>query len=222
MERSGILPGATSPHTPRSQPCRCHPKIPIRSLKTCDKTSHRRRWRWRGEQCRREQDRPIVLAFALPYPKDHARAVNGRALPLAQCGHPQPCRRERGEDGTVLQMARDGQEGGDLGWTEKDRQRAGALVRRCQKARQHGCAREPRGGEAWSAQPPKPESAAGGSPDERAVALEATGISSPGALIVPPHPGQRASWCGLSCWPEGVIEDLRRRPRAYLREGRQG
>ena len=83
-----------------------------------------------------------------------------------------------------------------------------APVRRCQQARQHGCAREPRGWEAWSAQPPRRRVPMVGSPDERAVALEATGISSPGALIVPPHPGQRASWCGLSCGPEGVIEDL--------------
>src|SRR3712207_6988863 len=43
---------------------------------------------------------------------------------------PQPRRRERGEDGAVLQRAWDGQEGGDLGLTEHGRQRDGALGRR--------------------------------------------------------------------------------------------
>ena len=52
---------------------------------------------------------PIVLAFTLPYPEDHARAVHVRALPLAQCGHPQPCGIKRSEDGAVRQMTRDGQ-----------------------------------------------------------------------------------------------------------------
>src|SRR5437016_11146291 len=47
-------------------------------------------------------------------------------LQLAQFGYPQPRRIERGEDGAVLEMARDGQYGGDLGLTEDGRQREGA------------------------------------------------------------------------------------------------
>jgi len=45
-----------------------------------------------------------VLAFALPHPQDHARAVDIGALQLAQFGHPQPRGIERGEDGPVLQV----------------------------------------------------------------------------------------------------------------------
>jgi len=57
------------------------------------------------ESFRREHAIPIVLAFALPHPQDHARAVNVRDLQLTQCGHPSPRGRERGEDGPMLQGA---------------------------------------------------------------------------------------------------------------------
>ena len=40
------------------------------------------------ESFRREHDIPIVLAFALPHPQDHAGAVDIRDLQLAQFRHP--------------------------------------------------------------------------------------------------------------------------------------
>ena len=40
------------------------------------------------EEFRGQHDIAIVLAFALPDPQDHARAVNVRDLQLAQFGHP--------------------------------------------------------------------------------------------------------------------------------------
>ena len=43
----------------------------------------------KGSNVRREHDRPILLAFALPHPEDHARAVDIGDLQLAQFGHPQ-------------------------------------------------------------------------------------------------------------------------------------
>jgi hypothetical protein len=57
------------------------------------------------EECRREHARPIVLAFALPPPQDHAGAVDSRDLQLAQFRYPYPRRIERGEDGPMFQVA---------------------------------------------------------------------------------------------------------------------
>ena len=61
------------------------------------------------QEFRGQHDVPIVLAFALPHPQDHARAVDIRDLQLAQFGHPQPRRIERGEDGPMFQIAWGGQ-----------------------------------------------------------------------------------------------------------------
>ena len=78
------------------------------------------------EECRGQHAIAIVLAFAVPDPQDQARAVHVRDLQRAPCGHPSPRRIERREDGAVLQVARDGQEGGDRGWAAEDGPRGGA------------------------------------------------------------------------------------------------
>ena len=61
------------------------------------------------QEFRGQHDVPIVLAFALPHPQDHARAVDIRDLQLAQFRHSQPRRIERGEDGPMFQGAWGGQ-----------------------------------------------------------------------------------------------------------------
>jgi hypothetical protein len=63
---------------------------------------------YQREELRREHDRAIVLAFALPHPQDHARAVDIGDLQLTQCRHPHPRRRERGEEGPMFEGARGG------------------------------------------------------------------------------------------------------------------
>ncbi len=82
------------------------------------------------QEFRGQQDVPIVLAFALPHPQDHARAVDIRDLHLAQFRHAQPRRRERGEDGPMFQVAWGGQERRDFGLAEDVRQCEGPLRRR--------------------------------------------------------------------------------------------
>ena len=61
------------------------------------------------QEFRGQHDVPLVLAFALPPPQAHARAVDIRDLQLAQFRHSQPRRIERGEDGPMFQVAWGGQ-----------------------------------------------------------------------------------------------------------------
>jgi len=83
-----------------------------------------------GEECRREHARPLVRAFAVPPPQDQAGAVHSRDRQRAPCRHPQPRRRERGEDGPLLQVAWGAQERRDCGWAKEDRPCEGPLRRR--------------------------------------------------------------------------------------------
>ena len=68
---------------------------------------------------------PILLAFALPHPHDHARAVAIGDLQLAQCGHPQPRGRECGEDSPGFQVMGGAQQRGHLRLTQERRQGEG-------------------------------------------------------------------------------------------------
>ena len=83
-----------------------------------------------GEECRREPARPLVRALAVPPPQDQAGAVHSRDRQRAPCRHPQPRRRERGEDGPLLQVAWGAQERRDCGWAKEDRPCEGPLRRR--------------------------------------------------------------------------------------------
>ena len=62
----------------------------------------------------------------MPYPEDHARAVNIGDLQLAQFGHPQARGIEGGEDGAVFEVGQRCQYGRDFGLAEDGGQREGA------------------------------------------------------------------------------------------------
>ena len=73
-------------------------------------------------QRRGEHAVAVLLACALPDVEHHAGAVDVGRLQVAQCGDPQPWRRERRQDGAALEAPGGLQEGRHCGGTPQDRQ----------------------------------------------------------------------------------------------------